>query len=485
MESTSIYTEARNEYLKQLSTWIIPPLVEFFRKEYNTIAEKEGRKAMGVFQSFCSEVPKWNQDIINTNANLILDSCRCDYVEELMTAVFIAHTKMLTAVRVNSKQKKLQITLPKLDHFLHRVFTECARMFWKAPFLFSEELSMIERQKNILQAETMCTEALSGAIRSLLPVKNILRDYLENDEADGADGADSGEPEDSLASSQERSRASTQARKSPSDRSPSSANDESDRDSVAESIESLSSLSEPVLDFDIASDELQAPTSKRKRKSKSSGTTTGAVAVLEKLDSTSTPAASAPSAHVVVDADVKPAGLVIEKIEGASNPNPPELIIDTERSVHFTPYDTVFDHSNSNSEIQYVPKISVEDKPPSTWGLEDEGPKLTISDASTSILGEEIVDLDAPAPAPALALAAPAPAPAAVAPVLDLLAASPAPTLTLLADSPAPTLTLLADSPALATPATADATATPATTAIPVVDIDAPLASTSDFEELS
>jgi hypothetical protein len=137
---------------------------------------------MGEFQTMCAEIPRWNQDVIEANIATMLDSCRCDYIEDLMTAVFIAHTKMLTAIRVNSQQKKLQITLPKLDHFLHRVFTECARSFWKAPFLFSEEYSPVERQKNILQAETLCAEALSSAVRSLLPVKNILRDYLKEDD---------------------------------------------------------------------------------------------------------------------------------------------------------------------------------------------------------------------------------------------------------------------------------------------------------------
>jgi len=182
METASLYSEARNEYLKQMATWIVPPLVEFFRTQYNTLYEKEGKKVMGAFQTYCSEVPRWNQDVIDANINIILDNCRCDYMEELMTAVFIAYTKMLTAIRINSKQKKLQITLPKLDHFLHRVFIECARSFWKAPYLFAHELAPIEKQKNILQAEQMCTDALSGAVRSLLPVKSILRDYLDDGE---------------------------------------------------------------------------------------------------------------------------------------------------------------------------------------------------------------------------------------------------------------------------------------------------------------
>ncbi len=182
MESVSLYSEARNEYVKQLATWVVPPLVEFFRNSYDTIAKKEGKRTMAAFQMWCSEVPRWNQDVIDKHVEDLLSSCRCDYVEDLMTAVFIAHTKMLTAIRINSRQKKLQITLPKLDHFLHRIFVECARAFWKAPFLFSDDMPIIERQKNVLQAETMCTEAIGGAVRSLLPIKSILRDNLLEDE---------------------------------------------------------------------------------------------------------------------------------------------------------------------------------------------------------------------------------------------------------------------------------------------------------------
>jgi glycosyltransferase involved in cell wall biosynthesis len=42
-----------------------------------------------------------------------------------------------TIVSLTNKQKKLQITIPKLEHFLHRTLIECARLFWTNTFLFS------------------------------------------------------------------------------------------------------------------------------------------------------------------------------------------------------------------------------------------------------------------------------------------------------------------------------------------------------------
>ena len=57
MENGSLYSEARNEYLKQMSNWIVPPLVEFFRKEYNRLLETDEKRVMSAFQTYCSEVP--------------------------------------------------------------------------------------------------------------------------------------------------------------------------------------------------------------------------------------------------------------------------------------------------------------------------------------------------------------------------------------------------------------------------------------------
>jgi hypothetical protein len=432
MESVSLYSEARNEYLKQLSTWIIPPMVEFFRNEYSAIVAREGNKrAMAFFQEFCATVPKWNQDIIETHTSTLLENCRCDYVEELMTAVFIAHTKMLTAIRVNSKQKKLQITLPKLDHFIHRIFVECARAFWKAPFLFSEELLPIERQKNILQLESMATEALSGAIRSLLPVKSILRDYMNDDES----------------SSGEEERAPVKKSKHDSKKKVESDSDSSsdEDDALLEDIKQLSAVeslpvgvsrienktvetaaSVPILPSEITDDTPLASIRAEQMARAApvfAALAAGAATDEEKVIDKNTPVTiqkldtppEAPITHEsshVVNTEMKSGGVVLQKdpelptssaAAEPANPNPPQLIIDTEPSVHFTPYDTVFDENQHEiSEIRYAPKVSVEDKPPSNWGMsfdddEDDVPKLSISNSSSALDADEIVDLDAPA----------------------------------------------------------------------------------------
>ena len=183
MENVATYSEARSEYTKQLATFIVPTIIQWFQALWARNAG-DRQRCLSLFQNECEEVGRWNQDRIHDEVRVLIERSGCDYMEELMTAVFIAHTKVLTAVRLSTKQKKLSIVVPKLDHFIHRIFRESARTFWKSPFLFMDGGNVMERQKNILQVEALAADAITTAVRGLLPVKQILRDYMEDDQED-------------------------------------------------------------------------------------------------------------------------------------------------------------------------------------------------------------------------------------------------------------------------------------------------------------
>ena len=90
--------------------------------------------------------------------------------------------------------------------------------------------------------------------------------------------------------------------------------------------------------------------------------------------------------------------ITAEKMEPSSH-----MTIDTEPSVHFTPYDTVYDETNESiSEIRYTPKISVEDKPESHWGEDEPLQRIEITENATGLSIDDMEDLEAPsAPPPA------------------------------------------------------------------------------------
>ncbi len=182
-ESIGVYGEAKAEYTRQLCSFLVPALETYFLDllaEVKT-TEKDPKRFLWAFQDSLKQFPDWNIDKVQRETEKIQVAAKCDYLEEILTAVFIAHTKVLSAIRLTSRQKKLQITIPKIDHFLHRTMSECARLLWSNAYLFSESGSAIERQKNLRQVEQLLHEGVLQSIRGMLPVKSILKEYLADD----------------------------------------------------------------------------------------------------------------------------------------------------------------------------------------------------------------------------------------------------------------------------------------------------------------
>ena len=185
-DSIGVYGEAKAEYTRQLCIFLVPALegyyLDLLKETKDT--EKDPRRVLWVFQDALKQFPDWNVDKVQRETEKIVTATKCDYMEEILTAVFIAHTKVLSAIRLTSRQKKLQITIPKLEHFLHRTMSECARLLWSNAYLFAENGTSIDRQKNLRQVEQLLHEGVLQSIRGMLPVKSILKEYLTDDTDD-------------------------------------------------------------------------------------------------------------------------------------------------------------------------------------------------------------------------------------------------------------------------------------------------------------
>jgi len=182
-EGIDVYSTAKSEYTQQFCIFLIPALLTYFLSLLDEAKEKEKdlKRVLWTFQNLLKDIPEWNTDKVMRETEIIQSNTKCDYLEELLTAVFVAHTKVLSAIRINSKSKKLQITIPKVDHFLHRTLSECARSLWSNAYLFSEQATSVDRQKNLRQVEHLLHQAILQSIRGMLPVKNILKEYLTDD----------------------------------------------------------------------------------------------------------------------------------------------------------------------------------------------------------------------------------------------------------------------------------------------------------------
>ena len=184
----SVYSDARAEYTKQLCFFLVPAYFQFFIELLErSKRESEPKKALWQFQTYLNEVHDWNMEKVQQEINKINSNCGCDYMEDLLTAVFVAHTKVLTAIRLSSSKKKIEISVPKVDHFLFKVLCETSKLLWSSTYLFRDGISGVEKQQNYRTIEQIINEGILQAVRSLVPVKSILKDFVNNEGGDDSD----------------------------------------------------------------------------------------------------------------------------------------------------------------------------------------------------------------------------------------------------------------------------------------------------------
>jgi hypothetical protein len=134
------------------------------------------------FQNLIIRIPKWNSNIIEKERKRIIDKSGCTYLEELVTCIHIIQLKLLTAIRVGNKQKKIDINIPKLDDFIHKVYVISARKIYKSVFLFENSVSSLQMQKNNRELEIIIQECILNAVRESIPVDKILQAYMDETE---------------------------------------------------------------------------------------------------------------------------------------------------------------------------------------------------------------------------------------------------------------------------------------------------------------
>jgi hypothetical protein len=133
------------------------------------------------FQNFLMRVPKWNVAIIEQEATRIVERSGCGHIEELITCVHIIQLKMLTCMRAGSKQKKIDIAIPKLADFIHKVYVNVARKMYSNVFLFEKSKQHLQIQKHNRQLELIVKECILNTVRESIPIEHLLKVYMEDE----------------------------------------------------------------------------------------------------------------------------------------------------------------------------------------------------------------------------------------------------------------------------------------------------------------
>ena len=175
---------SRDEWCARLVNILTPLIIEGLKSIFNeawkiSVENDEASKYLMTFQNMLCRVPKWNTEIIEDERKRIIERSGCGYLEDLITCVHVIQLKTLTCIRVGNKQKKIDISIPKLDAFLHKAYIHSARKCYTNVYLFEKNTSPLTVQKNNRELELIVQECILAAIRESIPTEAIIRAYLD------------------------------------------------------------------------------------------------------------------------------------------------------------------------------------------------------------------------------------------------------------------------------------------------------------------
>lgn len=164
---------------------LLSPLVKqgiqsMFQQAWVMCVDKhETEKYLMTFQNLLTLINKWNSLTIEDERKRIVEQSGCSYLEELIVCVHIIHLKVMTHIRVGNRQKKIDISLPKLDDFIHKVYINCARQIYKNVYLFERNVEPLVQQKYNRELELIIQQAILTTVRDSIPKEQIIRSFLD------------------------------------------------------------------------------------------------------------------------------------------------------------------------------------------------------------------------------------------------------------------------------------------------------------------
>ena len=178
----NVLVAARDEYTHQLSYYLSPLVDEGFVSIYKDAQEqtrsKDPKKASVLrnFQIFCKAIPTWNDTLLNNESDRIKKAC--PFLMDLLTAVFVSNVKILAAIKLKGNSKNIKIKIPTTNIFIHKIYTSCAKFFYYEPQYYHVHRSFHKNENNRKNRLAKINEKISSTISDMLPVQEVLEEYL-------------------------------------------------------------------------------------------------------------------------------------------------------------------------------------------------------------------------------------------------------------------------------------------------------------------
>lgn len=172
VKGNDIVVEAKHQYTVQLIDTLSPFIYQGFKTIFNSC--KGTPSSLKKFQEKICNVTKWNQEIIDTEYQRIIDTSKCSWIDKLIEVIFIYNVKILTTISDN--KKTFNIKIPEVKNFIHKCYIETARNLYIEPYVINDEGA-----NNLKKCMEIISRSIEKTIISLIPQQEIIEKCLSDD----------------------------------------------------------------------------------------------------------------------------------------------------------------------------------------------------------------------------------------------------------------------------------------------------------------
>jgi len=111
---------SKEEYTRQFVVFTRPLFVQGIKSIYTNVKEnnKVSRMILREFQGALRTVPQWSTHILEAEETRIIRGCGCEWLEQLLNAVYVVNVQIMTHVTNGANKKsshaKLNVEVPTL-----------------------------------------------------------------------------------------------------------------------------------------------------------------------------------------------------------------------------------------------------------------------------------------------------------------------------------------------------------------------------------
>ena len=173
-----VILDVKEEYINKFINITRERFKEGYQSIYDNVKESNTipKLVLKEFQDKLKLVPLWSEKMIEDEFNRIKIVSKCDYLEQLIEALFSSYSQMFMLV---NKKNEEAVKIPSQHYVIHNCYIEIARSLWKKPQLYYHRYDTKTRQTLNAELDGLIQDNIILAIKKLIPFKELLNNYLE------------------------------------------------------------------------------------------------------------------------------------------------------------------------------------------------------------------------------------------------------------------------------------------------------------------